>query len=356
MATTSFNTSHALTQKLWGKKAFKDSVKETLYGKLVGSSDRSIIQMKDDLQKSPGDRIRFRLRALPVGLGVDGDATLEGQEEGLSYSNFDLGIDMKRHAHKVDLGMNQQRVDFNLRDDAKEAQAEWWKEYIDTMMFEYLSGAATLSYHGGATFGNNTSVAPSANRITYPGTVTAKNTMTATDTMTLTMIDQCVEMAKLASPTMRKGKFGGTSKYVMVLHPYQVFDLRTNATAGQWLDIQKAAMQGGKVSDNPIYSEALGEYNGVILVENTRVPTFTDYGAGGNIPASRALFLGAQAGVCGFGRETKGATRMKWVEKKFDYDQKWGVSAGLIWGMQKTRFDGEDFGVIAVDTAATSHS
>lgn len=355
MATTNFSTSNALTQKLWGKVAFRDAVKETLYGKLMGKSDRSIIQVKDELSKSPGDRVRFRLRHLPQGLGVDGDATLEGNEEGLSYSYFDLGIDMKRHATKVDLGMSQQRVDFDLRTEAKDALTEWWAEYMDTTFMEYLSGSASLTYHSGATFGNNALSAPSANRIIYGGNATAKANVDAADTMSLTVIDRLVENAKLASPTMRKASFGGKSAYVLVLHPRQVYDLRTNTNTGQWLDIQKAAMSGGKVGDNPIWSEALGMYNGVILVESTRVRTFTDYGAGSNVPAARALFLGAQAGVCAFGRGYQGSERMKWTEKTFDYNTKLGVATEIIWGITKTIFDSEDFGVFAVDTAAAAH-
>ena len=361
MSTTTFKTDNALTLKLWGKKAFQDSVKDTLFGKLMGSSDRSIVQIKDDLQKSAGDRIRFRLRALPQGVGVDGDQTLEGNEEGLSYSHFDLGIDVKRHAHKVDMLMNQQRVDFNLRSEAKEAQSEFWQEYLDTTFFEYLAGLnksnglLDLTYHNGNTFGNNTLRAPTTGRQFYAGSATSKGTITSSDVMTLTEIDRLVENAKLATPTFRKAKFGGKTAYVLVLHPRQVYDLRTNTNQGQWLDIQKAAMQGGKVSDNPIWGEALGMYNGVILVEHTRIPTFNNAGSGNNLPGARALFLGAQGAVCGFGRETPGASRMKWVEKKFDYDAKFGVSAGLIWGLNKTTFDDVDFGVMALDTYAASH-
>ena len=351
MSTTNFATGDNLTLKLWGKKAFKDSVKETLYGKLAGKSDRSVVQIKDELSKSAGDRARFRLRTLPSGSGVTGDSVLEGNEEGLTYQNFDLNIDMMRHATKVDLGMSQQRVNFDLRSEAKDALVEWWSEKQDTEFFNYLSGDTTQT-----SFGSNTITAPSTNRITYGNNATAKADVDATDIMSLTEIDKAVEMAKLASPTMRKASFDGKQAYVCILHPYQVYDLRTNTNTGQWLDIQKAAMNGGKTSDNPIWSEALGVYHDVILIESTRVKTFSDYGSGGNVNAARALFLGAQAGVVAYGRGYTGSERMKWTEKSFDYGQKFGAATSMIWGCQKTVFNSEDFGVMAIDTAAASHS
>lgn len=58
-------------------------------------------------------------------------------------------------------------------------------------------------------------------------------------------------------------------------------------------DIQKAALGGGDIQDNPIFSGALGVYNGVVLHEWTRLPT----AATGTNAAScrRAVFCGAQA-------------------------------------------------------------
>jgi N4-gp56 family major capsid protein len=342
-----FDTNNALTLKLWGKKAFYDAVKPTLFGKLMGSSDTSIVQVKDELNKEAGDRVRFRLRALPSGTGRVGEETLEGYEEGLTFHNFDLTIDTMRHAHKVPLLMNQQRVNFDLRTEAKDAQSEWWEERFDSYFIKVLSGDTTLPSVW-------TGTAPSTNRIIYGGDATAKNNVDSADKMSLTVIDRLVEKAKLATPTLRKGKFGGKSAYVLVLHPYQVYDLRTNTNTGQWLDIQKAAMQGGKISDNPIFTEALGVYNDVILVESTRIQTYSDYGAGANVNAARALFLGAQGACVAFGKGYD-YDKMKWVERKWDYDGKYAVSATCLWGMKKTVFNSEDFGVIAVDTAATAH-
>jgi N4-gp56 family major capsid protein len=346
MASTSFATGNNLTVKLWGKAAFEDAVKPTIFGKLMGTGDSAIVQIKDELNKQAGDRVRFRLRALPSGAGKTGDETLEGNEEGLSYSYDDLSIDTMRHAVKVDLNMNQQRVNFDLRSDAKAALEEWWQERLDSYFIKILSGDTAITFA-------NTATAPTTNRVVYGGNATSTGTIDSSDTMSLTVIDKCVEKAKLASPTFRKGKFGGKTAFVMILHPYQVYDLRTSTSTGQWLDIQKAAMMGGQVESNPIFTEALGVYHGVVLVESTRIKTYSDWGAG-SVAGARALFLGAQAGICAFGKGYD-YDRLKWVEKKFDYEAKFGVASTLLWGLKKTVLNSEDFGVIAVDTAAAAH-
>lgn len=63
---------------------------------------------------------------------------------------------------------------------------------------------------------------------------------------------------------------------------------------------------------------------------------------------ARAIILGAQAALFAIGSEPT------WVEKDFDYANQTGVATGMIFGVKKTRFNSQDFGVIALDTAAAS--
>lgn len=358
MSSTKFASTSAHAIKIWARKAFNDAVKTTLYGKLVGTSDRSIVQMKEEL-KGEGDRVRFALRSLPVGYGVEEDETLEGNEEGLDFQYFDLNLGEKRHAIKVDLNLSAQRTMFDVRAEAKDALGEWLEEYIDTTFFEYLTGAGVGTagasrYHKSA-LGGNALLTPSTNRIVYGGTgVTTKAGLASTDIMTLVTLDKMAERVKLASPTMRKANFGGKTGWVVILHPWQVTDLRKNTNAGQWFDIQKAALQGGQITGNPLFQESLGMYRDFVLVESVRVPTFTDYGAGGNVNAARALVLGAQAAVVAHGKGTDDQGKLDMAERTFDYGKRYGIAATLIWGLAKTRFSGQsDFASFAIDTAAT---
>ena len=128
---------------------------------------------------------------------------------------------------------------------------------------------------------------------------TTEASLSSSDTFSLKLLDRAVAIAKTASPLIRPIKVGSQSFYVAFLHPYQVKDLRTNTNTGDWLDIQKAALSGGDIADNPIFTGALGVYNGVVLHEWTRLPT----AATGTNAAScrRAVFCGAQAVAMAWG-------------------------------------------------------
>ncbi|WP_420136748.1 N4-gp56 family major capsid protein [Sphingomonas sp.] len=361
MSTTTIPSTSNAAIKVWSRKAFSDAVKATMYGKMTGQSDRSIVQVKSELKKDRGDRITFGLRSLPTGIGVQDDETLEGQEEGLDFRDFALYLGEKRHAIKVDLNLSAQRTMFQVKQEAKDALQEWLEDYLDTTFFEYLSGigvgaGGVSKYHPRGFLGGNALLAPSSDRIIYAGTGnTARNTLVVTDTMTLSVLDKAAERVKLATPTMRKAQFDGKSLWVVVLHPYQVNDLRSNTSPGQWMDITRAVVQGGK--SNPFEGEVVGVYREMLILESSRVPTFANGGAGGNLAGARALFLGAQAAVVAHGNDTDGWGKMQLVERTFDYGKRYGVAVTLIWGMAKTRFNNQsDFGCFVIETCAAQHN
>ena len=136
----------------------------------------------------------------------------------------------------------------------------------------------------------------------------------------------------------------------------QVYDLRTSTSTGQWLDIQKAALSGGKGDRSPIYTGALGEYNNTVLHESTRIPTgIHSSTAAAQTSTRRAVFCGAQAGALAWGQKYSEGANYKWVEDLFDYERELGVSAQTIWGIKKTVFNSTDFGVITATTYAVAH-
>ena len=144
--------------------------------------------------------------------------------------------------------------------------------------------------------GSNATVAPSSNNVIYAGGATAEGSISATSTMkfSLTLIDVCVEKAKTLSPMIRPIRLKGEEYYVMFLHPYQVTDLRiASASAGSWYDIQKAAITGGQVTGNPIFTGALGMYNNVVLHTAFRVPSVVST----QTTVYRSVFCGAQAAL-----------------------------------------------------------
>jgi len=351
MAVTSFATGDNLAVKLWSKKLAVEALKQTWCYKFMGTDDNSVIQIFDDTEKSPGDRVRIPLRRLLVASGVLGDLTLEGNEERINYYSTDVFIQQLRHAVREGGKFTRQLVPFDIREHARASLQDWWADRIDTWFFNQIAGNTAqtdIRYTG-----LNATVAPDTQHTLIAAGASGVNSLSASSTFNLSLIDTCVERAKTADVPIRPIMINGEEKYVMFLHHSQVTDLRTNTSTGQWFDINKAALQGGQVTQNPIYTGAIGEYNGTILHASNRVPLACS-GTSAIASTRVAVFCGAQACGMAFGRDN-GPERFSWVEDYFDYENQFGVAAGIIGGMVKLTFNGSDYATIAVPTYAAAH-
>lgn len=352
MAVTTYGTGNALAVKLWSKRLSVEALKATWIYKFIGDGTDAMIQIKDETQKSAGDQITYGLRMQLTGNGVLGDGTLEGQEEALTTYSDALAINQLRHAVRSAGRMSQQRVPFSVRDEALSGLRDWWSDRIDFSGFNQLCGYTAQTDIRWT--GLQATIAPSSNNyLSQHGSGNDSN-LTSSDTFSLTLIDKAVEKAKTLTPAIRPITVSGKKFYVAWLHPYQVTSLRTSTSTGQWLDIQKAAMTGGLVDENPIFDGSLGVYNGVILHEDSRV-TQGAVATAAQTSVRRSVFAGAQAGMVGFGRDNA-PNKFTWVEELFDYDNQLGVSAGLIYGLKKTVFNSQDFATVVMSSWAVASS
>lgn len=300
------------------------------------------------------------MRARLTGDGKTEGETAEGEGESLSIYNDALYINELGHVVGVKSGhtIDQQRVPFNLREQAKSGLGEWWSDRTSISFFNQVCGntAETRVKYTGL----QATSAPTSGRIIRAGTASTDQALTSSDIFTLDLIDQAVEMAKVGSTMIRPIRIGGQPKYICYLHPYQVTSLRTNSASGQWLDIQKAALAGGAATKSPIYTGALGEHNGVILRSSQDVTQGCNSVTATTTVANtrRAVLLGAQAAVVGYGRQDGQSkdTRYRWNEELLDHKRKLEVSAWSIWGIKKAVFNGADFGTLVISTYAAASS
>jgi N4-gp56 family major capsid protein len=298
---------------------------------------------------------------------VQGDAILRGKEEDLKFYTDSLYIDQLRGGVNTGGKMSRKRTIHDMRKIARVRQSEWWARLFDETMFMYLSGARGINsdFIEGTDFtgyASNSFVAPDSMHLLYGGNATAKNDLDADDKFSLALVDKAVARATTMGggtdgiPAIQPCEIDGEPHYVIVMHPWQVYDVRTNTNSGQWLDIQKAAA-GAEGRANPIFKGSLGMYNNVVLHEHKSVIRFTDYGAASPavVHAARALFLGRQAGVVAFGSPGTGL-RFSWNEEMEDRGNQVVITTNSIFGVKKTAFTiggtSRDFGVIALDTAA----
>ncbi len=315
----------------------------------TGTDSNSLIQVKSETSKGAGDKITFGLRMQLTGAGIQGDNTLEGNEEALSTYSDAVLLDQLRHAVRSAGKMSEQRVPFSVREEAYAGLKDWWMDRYDTSFFNQAAGRSGIA--DTRLTGNQAAVAPTAttNHI-FCNDATTDETIGTNDPFSLADLDEAVAIAKTNSPMIRPIRVNGGEYYVCFLHPGQVFSLRSGTAAGTWQDIQKYAMSGGDVKNNPIFTGALGMYNGVVLHESTRVPKGQNSTTAVEVANTRrAILCGAQAVTMAFGQGNS-ANKFSWEEELFDYGNQLGVAAGAIFGAKKTVFNSKDFGTIVISS------
>lgn len=346
--------------KKWSGSLFIDITKKSYFDrKFIGETDNHVIQRLTDLEQDAGDTINFDLSVQLRGRPTSGDNRLEGKEENLRFFEDQVVIDQLRHGVSAGGKMSRKRTVHNMRKIARDRLSDYWSKYIDEMNFIYLSGARGINqdftepttYAGHA---QNAIEAPDAGHLLYGGTATSKATVAAGDKMTRAVIERATTKASMMRATdpstanMMPVMINGEAHYVCLMSKFQSYDLRTADTSG-WLDMQKAAASA-EGRNNPIFKGGLGMLNNCVLHDHESVIRFNDYGAGSNVQAARALFMGRQAGVVAYG--STGGLRFAWTEELKDHGNEPVIAAGVILGTKKSRFNDKDFGILSLDTAA----
>ena len=327
-----------------------------------GEDTQMPIMLLTELENDAGEYISYDLSMQLKMEPVEGDTELEGKEEGLTFYTDGLYIDQARGGVNGGGRMTRKRTLHKIRKVSRARQSDWWARVFDEVQFMYLSGARGVN--GDFVFGtdytgraNNSFSAPDSDHIIYGGDATSKATIDAADKMAVGLIDRAVAKADMMGggstgiPKLQPIMIDGEPHFVCVMNPWQEYDMRTSATsAGSWIDIQKAAAtaEGRK---SPIFKGGLGMYNNVVLHKHQAAIRFADYGSGSNVGAARALFLGRQAGAMAFGSPGTGL-RFDWHEETRDNGNQIVITTHSIWGFKKSTFNGHDYGVVAMDTAA----
>jgi len=320
------------------------------------------VMLQTDLEQEAGDTISYDLSVQLSGGVIEGDQKAEGKGEKLDFFTDKVFIDQARKPVSCGGRMSRKRTVHDLRKVGRNRLTEFWARFYDELFFMYGSGArginedynVPLNYAGRA---GNSFESPDSDHILF-GDGSSKASLTSAGKMSRVLIERAntkaasqgggsTQVAEIQPITIAGGEH-----FVVVMHPFQAHDLKTSTDAGNWLDIQKAAAAAEGAS-NPIFKDNLGMIGNTILHKHKSVVRFNDYGAGNNVASARALFLGRQAMVLAFGSPGNGL-RFDWSEVPLDHGNDIEICAGAIFGIKKTRFNGKDFGTIALDTAAAN--
>lgn len=364
MAVQTYASNSPETVELFSKALTVEAIRATYFDKFQGTSMNDMIMVCNDAQKGPGDTITNYLAGNITMDGALGDEALEGNETAPETFTDQLTINELRGAVRVKAqkSIEQQRVPFDMGMNAMDQLANWWAERLDIAMFNQLAGntaQTNLRY-----VGQNATTAPTSGRYLrvddsaatgFTTTVETSGNIDTADTMRLSILDHAknrmIQKTSSGAPRIRPLKINGKSFYVAFLHPNQCNDLRTDVErVGNWFDLHSQTLAGGEIENNPIFSGAMGVYNGIILHECESIPNGAD---GTTVVANtrRAVICGAQAAHIGWGQDYDAAA-FDWVEDTFDYKKELGVKAGSIFGIKKTVWNSHDYGAFVVSSYA----
>lgn len=352
-----------------GLLAYDESQKSYFNQRFVGkgSEAETPIQLLTDLESDAGEMVSYDLLAELKMAPIEGENNLENNEEAQKFYTDTIYIDQARCGVNTGGRMTRKRTMHNLREKARRQQSSWWARLKDEIRFIYLSGARGINANflvptTWTSRANNALVAPDANHLMYGNDATAFNNIDSADKFDLRLVDRAKTKADSQGggatgvPVLQPCKFDGNECFVCVMHTFQEDDLRSNTNTGQWLDIQKAAATA-EGRNSPLFKGTIGMYRGVILHSHRNVIRFSTAGAGGNLEAARALFMGAQALVEAYGSPGTNL-RFGWDEETDDRGDKIIISSSCIWGTKKVTFTmdvgAQDFGVFSLDTYAAN--
>tara|TARA_R110000787_G_scaffold81091_3_gene176070 strand:- start:1862 stop:2854 length:993 start_codon:yes stop_codon:yes gene_type:complete len=317
----------------WAKQLAYEVGKEIYFSKFMGETFESMIVSKS-MPEGKGKDMTFGMVGY-TGTAITGDSTLETNEQSLTSNEVVVSTDQRRFGVINAGNFDDSKVLYNFRTEALAQLKRQYAEDHDAQIF----GAVTKTSGAGAYLRADSATAGSEYAATDP-----KADVAATDLATVADISKLKKMAMLGttkSYKMKPIRIDGKDHYVLLIHPEVAFDL---AQTDGWQNAQRYANVRG--SDNPIFSGALGMYDGVIVHEHEGITTAAD-GGGASVKYARNLFLGAGA-AC----HAK-VDNMTWVEKTFDYGNKLGVAAGQIYGVGLSTFDAKDYAVIQYLSART---
>jgi N4-gp56 family major capsid protein len=328
MSKTAFATGNALTKKHWEEKLYRDSRKEAYFSRFMGGMDdpEALVHVNRKLTGDKGDKVTFGIVMRLSGQGVISGQTLEGNEESLTPYDYSIWLEQYRHAVRDDGAMSRQRAMFEISEKSKNALSVWGSEKIDSLLFTALQASPT--------------------KIIYGGSATSVATLTATDLITPAMISRIKAGARTGwnrtQTPLRPIRINGKKYFVLLVHPDVGYDLTTNSV---WTQAHREASLRGM--DNPIFSGALGVWNGVIIHEHENINIYTDGGAGSNVNYATCSFMGAQALVWAEGK------REEAIQETFDYGNEIGHKWGVMGKAGKPVFNSKDYGSAGFYVART---
>lgn len=335
-----------LTVEQWDDKFFVEYSAFLRFKDEMGTTENSIIQVKENLTKKPGDRVNFALVNKLHQDAVTGTAVMEGNEEDLSTRSFPVTVQKRRNAVRV-AEQEEQFSAISLREAAKPELKTWAAEDTEMLVIRAVSSINGVRYASASEAQKDAWLVDNADRVLFgrdrsnnasnDHSASLANCDTTNDKLTAAAVSKMKTIAEtVANPIIRPVRSmasKGRRFYVLYAHPYAFNDLKNDATITQAQREVQLQMENERLFEG---GDLL--WDGVIiknmeLTNNTGLHEW-DFGLVGAASARvvGAYLCGAQAVGAAYAR------RWRTVEESFDYKDKMGVEISAIYGIEKMKF------------------
>ncbi len=331
-----------LTVEQWDDQFFTEYVTDNRFSGEFGTSENSLVQVKENLTKAKGDRINFALVNRLSNEAVTGRSVMEGNEEDLASRSFALTVNRRRNAVAVD-NLDEQFSAISLRRAARAQLMTWAQQDTEDLIIRALPSINGVRYSSATEAQKDAWLVDNADRVLFGAarsnnstndhSASLANCDTTNDKLTAAAVSKMKAIAEtVASPMIRPVRSVGSKGrryYVMYAHPYLFNDLKADSTITEAQRDVQLQMENERLFEG---GDIL--WDGVIVKQIERASAEWNFGAVGASSATvcGAFLCGAQAlGV---------AYAKRWVstEKDFDYAEKKGVQVSAIYGVEKLKF------------------
>ena len=313
-----FKIPEKLVPKLWTKKVWREGLKASYFDKFTSTNGSNVVHTNKDLKQAKGDEVNFGLAMTLKGNGVSGNNTLKGNEEEMQMYDFSVKTTLVRNA-VTRFEADDQKSPYENLPLIKGVLVQWLSDWKDNKLISALTAN------------------PTTGERLIASTAGTEVSLTANDKLTCAVIGRAKRKAKMHEPTVKPLKIDGQEKYIMLVGTWAARDLKADPV---WQAAQQnAAIRGSK---NPIFTGALGEYDGVVLYEYERVMNTKTGASSANVVHN--LLLGQQAACFAVAREAR------FIKDEDDYGNVQGNGIAFFGGIEKSIYNSKDYGVIQVMT------
>lgn len=292
MADTGITEMDKSIPEVWAAEVLVEGEKQQFWHQFEGPQGSGMpVIRKDDLSKMAGDTIHIITVSNLTGAGVTGETALADSEEALVVGEVAITISRLRHAVRFTRDAIQRSI-IDCRTAAKGRLAYWLADKLDVAMFTLATTSNTYNV--------------------YSGSATSVATLGTDCTMSSTVIKKAkVKLQSLKALPIRTQ--GGNKYFGLVMHTFDEYSLKNDTTYNQ--NVRDAGVRG---ESNPIFTGALGIYDGMILYVSANVPN--------SASKSKCVAFGGEAFARAYGQYPD------WVEEWFDYKNKLGIATSVVYG------------------------